>query len=404
MIKDYSVNIPPLFSEVLAEIGGVSPAADFDEIIEAARTPFFAFYSPEKLTAAQARKVETFIMNRYIMRRVGSGNVKKFKQIFKNRWLEIMPYYERLIETQENETNYFADPILTVDVGGTTSGTGTRDTQENTTHGAETDFTTQRTGTHTGSGTHNTDDETGRTASGTTGLTHSGEDSKTHSGEDSKTHSGQNSGTTSGQSSKTHSGQSSESGSSSEINRYSDTPQGNAANIWETYVDEQGHTQVRLTDLYLTDIRGITGSSQRSGNDSATDTETSSGTSSGTDSYTESGENSYTESGENSYTDAATSSNTESGTLERRETMSDTANDTQSGTDKTELEESGSRVLDEDTTHTETTTRKGFEGTSPVDLLEKYRDSFKRIYEALAADLEQCFYNVVEVDDLIDYV
>lgn len=260
MIKDYRVNIPPLFSEVLATIGNVSPDADFDVIVNAAVSSFFSFYTPKKLTAAQALNLEKFILNFYIMRRVGSGNVKKFKQIFKNRWNAIIDYYERLIETQENENDYFLDPILTANITNDVEGEGTVDTDE------------------------------------------------------------------------THADTNSESGATSEIDRYSDTPQGDSSKIWETYTDAQGNTHVRLTDIYLTDIRGITTSASRSGNNS------------------------------------------------------------------------GTKNTDTDTTHKETGKKKGFDGISPAELLQKYRETFLKIYEDFANEFETCFYNIVEVDDLIDYV
>ena len=260
MIKDYFVNIPPLFSEVLADIGGVSKDSDFDAIVNAACSSFFSFYTPKKLTQAQAQNLEKFILNFYIMRRVGSGNVKKFQQIFRNRWNSIIDYYERLIETQENESEYFLDPIVNAHITNEVEGEGTVDTDE------------------------------------------------------------------------THADANSESGSTSEIDRYSDTPQGDSSKIWETYTDAQGNTHVRLTDIYLTDIRGITTSASRSGNTS------------------------------------------------------------------------GTKNTDTDTTHKETGNKKGFEGVSPSELLQKYRETFLRIYEDFAAEFEQCFYNIVEVDDLIDYV
>lgn len=260
MIKDYNVNIPPLFSEVLANIGNVSPSADFDDIIAAARASFFSFYTPKKITATQAEDLEKFILNYYVMRRVGSGNVKKFKQIFKNKWYSVIDYYERLIDTQENETNYFENPILNANYTNSVDGSGTVDTTEN------------------------------------------------------------------------HSNSNSDSGSTTEIDRYSDTPQGDSSQIWETYTDAQGHTHVRLTDLYLTDIRGITTNYSRTGSDS------------------------------------------------------------------------GDKTIDTDTTKKETADKVGFDGVSPAELLQKYRETFLRIYEDFAAEFESCFYNLVEVDDLINYV
>lgn len=65
--------------------------------------------------------------------------------------------------------------------------------------------------------------------------------------------------TKTGSNSKSGSGQNSESGSSTEVNRYLDTPQGNASHVWNGE---------NLNDTYLTDIRAISDSSSRSGNNS----------------------------------------------------------------------------------------------------------------------------------------
>lgn len=292
IIKGYDVMIPPTLSEVLAEIGNTSEEAEFQTIIDNAVTAFFSFYTPQKITSACAVDLEKFILNYFIMRRVGSGNIKKFRQIFKNRWLTIIPYYERVLETQEKESDYFTNPIMTANIGTDTEAEGTVDTTEDTTRAADTTFDTSRQNTHSGSWTEN--------------------------------------------------------GSSTEINRYSDTPQGDSSDIWETYTDSQGVVHVRLTDVYLTDIRGITNSYSKSGSDSSTDNMT--------------------------------------------------------GQDVTDFDETINKVTDTDTTHKQSVDKKGYDGVSPAELLMKYRESFLRIYEDIAAELEQCFYNLVEVDDLINFV
>ena len=111
-----------------------------------------------------------------------------------------------------------------------------------------------------------------------------------------------------------------------------------------------------MNNVYLTDIRGITDSSQRNG----------------TDHYTESGTNAHTTDG--------------------------TAKET------VDTDETGKKIVDTDTTSDTDTTKKGYEGVSPVDLMLKYRESFMRIYEAIVTELEEVFYNLVEVDDIIDFV
>lgn len=304
MLKGYYVQIPPTLAEVLADIGGTDPEADFDVIVDAACSAFFSFYNPQKITAVVAQNLEKFILNYFITRRIGSGNVRKWKQYFRNKWCAIMPYYERLLDTQENEDSYFENPILNVDIHKGETGSGTRDT--------DTDRTRNNTLNHAGEGTHNTDE------SGT----------------------------------KTHTGSSTESSNSTEINRFSDTPQGDSGDIWE----RTASGGVNLTDLYLTDIRGITDAASRSGSDSATD-------------------------------------NT---TLDRDETMTDSFTDTGEETENT--------TVDEETTTKKDSDDLGYSGQSPVELMMKYRESFMRVYEDIAQELEPVFYNLVEVDDLVDFV
>ena len=119
MYKDYHVTIPPTLAEVLADIGNVSEDAEFDTIVNAAFQSFFSFYVPKKISTACAQDLEKFVLHFFIMRRVGSGNIKKFKQIFRNKWNSIIPYYERILETEENESDYFTNPILSTDMSGT---------------------------------------------------------------------------------------------------------------------------------------------------------------------------------------------------------------------------------------------------------------------------------------------
>ena len=304
MIKGYFVHIPPLFSDVLADVGNVSKDSDFDDIVEASYSSWFNFWTPVYITSAFATILEKFILSYYIMRRIGSGNVKKFRQLFKNKWREIMPYYERILETIEKENNYFENPILTADIHKEEDVTGTLDETQDTTHNADTDFTTDR------------------------NLVHEGSDTKSHD--------------------ETWS----ENGNSVEINRYLDTPQSNANRVWET--DGQGH--LKLSDYYLTDIRGITNE------------------------YSKQGAVNWDEAGTNEHTD-----------------------DTK-GHDVTDLDETGQKVTDQDTTRLTKTDKKGYDGYSPADLLMRYRDTFTRTFEDIAVEFEEIFYNLVEVDDLIDYV
>lgn len=288
MFKGYWTHIPPLFSDVLADVGNVSKDADFDDIVDASVEEWFNFWTPKYITTTFATELEKFILHYYIMRRCGSGNIKKFKQLFRNKWRSIMPYYERILETIEKENDYFQNPILTANIHREEDIAGTMDETQDTTHNADTDFTTQRTLNH--SGTWN------------------------------------------------------EQGHSTEINRYLDTPQSVADRVWET--DSQGH--LKLSDYYLTDIRGITNDYEKSGADQHIDTN--------------------------------------------------------NGHDVTDLDETGQRVTDQDTTKLTKTDKLGYDGYSPADLMMRYRDTFTRTFEDIACEFEEVFYNLVEVDDLIDYM
>lgn len=265
MIKDYFVNIPPHLSEVLQEISGET-SEDFGTIIANSRTAFFNFNYP--IPSEDKEYFENFVLNEFIMRRIGSGNVKKWRQMFKAKLLEIMPYYNDIFES----THLSFDPLINNDITTTDNGSGTLDTTR--------DKRTDNDDTYNKSGTENANN--------------------------------------------------------TEINRYSDTPQGDSGRIWET--DAQGH--VRLTDYYITDVRGITNN--------------------GTRTWSESG-------GDNR--------------------------------DIVEHETIGT-----DTTNENENVKLGVSGKSKSELLNEYRSTFLKIYSDIAADLEPLFYNLVEIDDILDYV
>ena len=131
-----------------------------------------------------------------------------------------------------------------------------------------------------------------------------------------------------------------------------DTPQSNANRVWES--DAQGH--LKLSDYYLTDIRGIT--------------------------------NEYSKSGAVNWDEAGTNEHTDNTDVH----------------DITDLDETGQKVTDQDTTRLTKTDKLGYDGYSPVDLMMRYRDSFTRTFEDIALEFADIFYNLVEVDDLIDFV
>lgn len=245
MIRSYYVHIPPHLSDLLADLGNVSESADFDTIINAGRTALFNFSYP--IPSQDKVNFETWFCNHFIMRRIGSGNVKKWRQMFKAKLLDIMPYYKDLLDS----THLEFDPLINQDLGTTDTGSATSDTTRDRTYN--------------------------------------------------------------------------ENGSRTEINRYSDTPQGDSSRIWE--LDAEGHPV--LTDIYLTDIRGIT------------------------ESYSKTG-------GEH-------------------------------------------EVTDNDQTHNNAGTRLGLSGVGRSQLLKEYRETFLRIYQMIAEEMNEVFYNLVEIDDILDY-
>lgn len=265
MIKDYFVNIPPHLSDVLSELGHTT-SEDFDTIIAAGRTALFNFSYTVPTEDKEA--LETFICNRFILRRIGSGNVKKWRQLFKWKILEIMPYYGKLLESEHLEY----DPLINNDIETTDNGSGTLDTTR--------DKRTDNDDTYNKAGSENANN--------------------------------------------------------TELNRYSDTPQGDSSRIWE--VDAQGHAV--LTDYYVTDVRGITNNGSRSW--------------------------------------------------------------AENGSDNRDIVEH--ETIDTDTTNTNDNVKIGVSGSSKSKLVNEYRETFLRIYTNIAEELEPLFYNLVEVDDLIDFV
>lgn len=448
LFKGYFVNIPPLLNDVLADIGNRDKDDDFEDIVNSAVQSFFSFYTPRYISANLAVELEKYVLHYYIMRRIGSGNVKKFRQIFRNKWNTIMPYYERILETIENENSYFTNPILTADIHRDEYEVGTNDEVVDTIHNADTVFDTTRDEDYEGAGTHTTDDDIDRSMEQNDRLTHDEDTSKSHTGSDTKSHEEDTTKSHTGTDTKTideetgkvhegsdtkshdettsksHTGNFSETGNSVEVNRYLDTPQSVADRVWET--DGQGH--LKLSDYYLTDIRGITNEYSKSGNDayneSGTDNYSESGTNeysdtinvdhsetgtntyseTGSDDYNESGTNTFSETGTDDYTDVKTISKTEGETLDRDEATTSTYDKSITGRDITDFDELSKKTTDQDTTRDNDTDRLGYDGYSPADLLMRYRDTFTRTFEEIATELQECFYNLVEVDDLIDFV
>ena len=265
LIRDYYVPIPPHLFDLLQDIGGTT-SEDFDTVIAAARAGFFNFSYP--VPQADKEAFETFVLNRFILRRLGSGNTRKWRQMFKAKLLEIMPYYARLMESE----HITFDPLINNDITTTDDGSGTLDTTR--------DNETNADGSYNKSGT--------------------------------------------------------ESAQNTELNRYSDTPQGDSSRIWE--VDAQGHA--RLTDYYVTDVRGITNNGSRTWQESGSDS--------------------------------------------RDTTIHET--------------------IGTDTTHTNENYKIGVAGSSKSKLVNEYRETFLRIYSAIAAELEPLFYNLVEIYDILDFV
>lgn len=326
MIKDYFVNVPPHLSDVLADLGRVDPDSDFDTIINAGRTQLFNFSYP--VSTSDKKALEEFILNYYITRRISSGNVKKWCQYLKGKMLEIMPYYKQLLDSEKLEF----EPLQNNDITTTDNAVGTLDqTNDKRT---DNDDTYSKSGTESGSYTHDVTD----TDNGTRATTESGNYSKSGS----------------------------ENTNNTEVNRYSDTPQGDSSRIWE--VDSHGNPV--LNNIYLTDIRGITNNGNRS----------------------------YSESG----TDGKTGNETTGNTSVTDEEGTNTRSWSETGTDNRDIVEH--ETIDQDTTHRNTNLHQGVANQSKSSLLNEYRETFLRIYGMIAEELEPLFYNLVEIDDILDFV
>lgn len=345
MIRDYYVPIPPHLFDVLQEIGNTS-SEDFDAVIDASRTQLFNFLYP--VPVADKEALEKFIMNRFILRRVGSGNIRKWRQMFKAKILEIMPFYSMLMESEH--LSY--DPLINNDLTTTDDAADTLDTTRD--KRTDNDYTYSKSGT-----THSENAKDGST----TGEYEKAGENETVTDKD---------GTTSGQYSKSGS----ETGNERELNRYLDTPQGDSSRVWET--DAQGH--VVLSDYYITDVRGITKDASRSWSETGSDSGTS------TEDTTVNG--TYSEDG------------SDSGTSHEESTTQGTYSE--SGSDQRDIVEH--ETIDTDTTHTNENYKLGVSGISKSKLLLEYRETFLRIYTNIAEELEPLFYNLVEVDDILDFV
>ena len=75
---------------------------------------------------------------------------------------------------------------------------------------------------------------------------------------------------------------------------------------------------------------------------------------------------------------------------------------TEAGSDQRDIIEH--EVIDTDTTNTNENVKIGVAGSSKSKLVNEYRETFLRLYTDIAGELEPLFYNLVEVDDIIDFV
>lgn len=365
MIKDYYVTIPPHLFDVLQDLGNTT-SEDFDTVISASRSQLFNFLYP--VPVADKEALEKFIMNRFILRRIGSGNVRKWRQMFKSKMQEIMPFYNNLLASEH--LSY--DPLINNDITTTDDATGTLDTTR--------DKRTDNDYAYTKSGeTHNEHDNAG---------THSNEYEKdgTTTTDISKSGTGTKDVETSGTHSNQYSKSGTESGNTKELNRFLDTPQGDSSRVWET--DAQGH--VVLSDYYITDVRGITTEANRSWSESGSDSGTTSGTTDEDTTFSE------TTDDDGTYHEEGSDSGSTTDTGESDGTYSET------GSDQRDIVEH--EVIDTDTTNTNENYKLGVSGISKSKLLSEYRETFLRIYNDIVAELEPLFYNLVEVDDLLDFV
>lgn len=346
-----------------------------------------------QLSNADKEYIELAILNHFVERRISSGNLKKWKHWFRTKIQEIMPLYCDMLWSMKLEYNPLYDHELwdewdsdgtndtqetgtldsTVNATGTldtstrqvtdeegssqstgtvdttvdktgTLDTETHDTSAETTHSESSgtqDSTTTTQGTSdttttdngTGSLTENdrtvTERETTSTESGSTVT----DETDNTTGEKDGTTSGTSSGTTSGTKSGSTHGTESESHNDSRnmVDRYSDTPQSDAEKIWEITYDTQGRPVARLTDIYLTNIRGVTESTSGSSNGTkdGTSSETTSGTESGQTSGTTHEETETNRDHDVRVTDSKSVGGTEDATVTGTKSQSTTSSNTQ---------------------------------------------------------------------------
>ena len=369
MIKDYYVPIPPHLFDILKELAEETTGIvsdDFDVVIENGTPALFNFSYP--ISGRDKADFETYFANRFLLRRIGSGNFKKWKQMLRGKLLEIMPYYKQLLDSE----HITFDPLINNDITTTDDATGTLDTTRD--KRTDNDYAYTKSGEthneHDNSGTHSNEYEKDGTT--TTDISKSGTGTKDV--ETSGTHSNQ------------YSKSGTESGNTKELNRYLDTPQGDSSRVWET--DAQGN--VVLSDYYITDVRGITTNANRSWSESGSDSGSTTGTSDEDTTFFE------TTDDDGTYHEEGSDSGSTTDTGESDGTYSET------GSDQRDIVEH--EVIDTDTTNTNENYKLGVSGISKSKLLSEYRETFLRIYNDIVAELEPLFYNLVEVDDLLDFV
>lgn len=310
-------------------LAGLTESKGFQEvsdILDTATPLLFGFEFPI-FSADYKIPLGRKILEHYYTREIGFETVGLWKMKLQTKLREIMPYYNKLYESELMKYDLFTDVNLTR----THKGSGTQATDETTNRNTST--TSENTRKET-SGRDVTDDVT---RGGKETITKSGTDNISHS----ETTSGESSGTgkldsTTTDTIDTHVGhisntESTDTNTTTTLDKYSDTPQGALSGVQDgTYLTNARQTEVSGSgtnkgqttgqdDTRGTNTSVVDGSNSYSDKKSGTSSSTEERSSSGTENKTDSGTENRTvvENGNHNTTDKGSSGSDENGTLDR---------------------------------------------------------------------------------------
>lgn len=306
--------------------------------------------------------LEKTILRHYYTREISEETVGLWKLRLWDRLSLIMPYYNKLYLSETLEFNPLYDVdytrTSTTELGGSNTQNDTESSTRQVTAESERSETSANTETRNLSDQHTGTDKTENdtTVTDTKNLTDRKTGTQTEERDLEDTHTGQNSST----------------GSNTQRNLFSDTPQGALTGV--------------ENETYLTDARKITDSSSSSGSDSYTDGHT------GTD------ETTFNTTDTHTGTDTAVTDGEQLRTVNLTDTQTGTVGNsgTTSGSDSSEQNETGSRTIQGRGTVNNTTEFVehviGKQGSlSYVQMIKEYRDALINIDQMILDELSDLF-------------